>query len=275
MVTLGWLAERRSTLANLAAGYDSSLDCRYSRSNSRLGYYSVSGLRLTFSKDYQLSKLKCEQKRKFKMDLVKAPKLQKPPRLNRGDTIGIIAPSLPVLPSHKKDYEAGKQILLEMGFNLHEGKTVGIQRWWAAGTPQQQAKDINEMFANSEVKAIITHTGGPAAFAVLGYLDYNLIKENPKPFLGYSDITLYHLAFFTKCGLVGFHSDSLTHDLGDQWPNLPPDQQAYIKDLYFRMLTQTELVGRIEPLTEWEVWREGKAIGHCWAMSQAGFLLCE
>ena len=70
------------------------------------------------------------------------------------------------------------------------------------------------MFADPEVGAIIAHTGGFPAMSVLDRIDYDLIGAHPKPFIGYSDNTLYHLAFFARCGLVGFHADTLTDGLG-------------------------------------------------------------
>ena len=141
-------------------------------------------------------------------------KILKPPKLNIGDTIGIVASSLPVLPSFRESYERGKKVILDLGFKIKEGKTIGKTRWWMAGTPKEVGEDINNMFADKNIKAIMAQTGGYSAISVLEHLDYELIKNNPKPFIGMSDMTAYHLAIFTKTRMVGFHMDDVTFGLG-------------------------------------------------------------
>lgn len=185
----------------------------------------------------------------------------KPQKLNIGDTIGIVASSLPVFPSFKEQYERGKKLITEMGFKIKEGKTIGKQRWWMSGTSQEVAEDINAMFADHKVKAIMAQTGGYSAISVIEHLNYDLIAQNPKPFIGMSDMTIYHLAIFAKTGMVGFHMDDVTFGFGrelkqgqENWPQL--DAAFFLK-----FLTSTQAPGIIKPLTEWESWKEGKAEG--------------
>ena len=118
------------------------------------------------------------------------------------------------------------------------------------------------MFADPDVRAIIAHIGGFSAMAVLDHLDYDLIGANSKPFLGMSDITLYHLALFTRCGLVGCHATDLTEGLGTFLWDLDAAKRGYLLDLYRRLLTDTRPIGAIAPLTLWESWRAGRARGH-------------
>ncbi|MBI2334779.1 LD-carboxypeptidase [Candidatus Daviesbacteria bacterium] len=174
-------------------------------------------------------------------------KVTKPAKLNRGDTIGIVASSLPVLPSFTANYQKGKKLIEEMGFKIKEGKTIGKVRWWAAGTPKEVAQDLNSMFADKNIKSIMAQTGGYSAISVLEHLDYELIKKNPKPFIGMSDMTAYHLAIFTKTGMVGFHMDDVLH---------------FNKEFFLKFLTKTEAPGIIKPLSQWEQWKKGKAEGH-------------
>lgn len=188
-------------------------------------------------------------------------KIMKPKKLNIGDTIGIVASSLPVLPSFKENYERGKKIITDLGFKIKEGKTIGKTRWWAAGTPKEVASDINSMFADKSVKAIMAHTGGYSALTVLEYLDYELIKKNPKPYIGMSDVTNFHLAFFLKCNMVGFHMDDVTFGFG----GIKPEEKNLLevnKQFFLNFLTKTDAPGKIKPLTEWEEWRQGSAMGH-------------
>lgn len=174
-------------------------------------------------------------------------KVIKPKKLNIGDTIGIVASSLPVLPIFRENYEKGKKILTDLGFKIKEGKTIGKVRWWAAGTPKEVAEDINNMFADKFVKAIMAQTGGYSAISVLEYLDYELITNNPKPYIGMSDVTNFHLAFFTKTGLVGFHMDDVLH---------------FNKELFLKFLSKTKALGIIKPLSKWDEYKKGESSGH-------------
>lgn len=189
-------------------------------------------------------------------------KVVKPPKLNIGDTVGIVASSLPVLPSHREKYEKGKKLIMDMGFKVYEGKTIGPKKWWMAGTPKEVAEDINSMFADKSVKAIMVHTGGYSAISVLEHLDYELITNNYKPFIGMSDMTIYHLAIFARTGMVGFHMDDLSFGFGreieegmENWPKL--NQEYFLK-----FLTENKPAGIIKPVSKWEEWKEGKTEGH-------------
>ncbi len=170
----------------------------------------------------------------------------KPPRLNIGDTIGIVASSLPVLPSFRENYERGKKVIYDLGFKIKEGKTIGKMKWWMAGTPNEVAEDINSMFADKNIKAIMAQTGGYSAISVLEYLDYELITHNPKPFIGMSDMTAYHLAILAKTGMVGFHMDDLSNFTGE---------------FFLKFLTNSNVPGIIKPLSEWEEWKKGESSG--------------
>lgn len=190
-----------------------------------------------------------------------AMKIVKPKKLDIGDTVGIVASSLPVLPSHQEQFERGKKLILEMGFKLKEGKTIGGKRWWKAGFPKEVAEDLNAMFADPEVKAIIAHTGGYSAISVIEHLDYDLIAKNPKPFMGMSDMTVYHLAIFAKTGMAGFHMDDVSFGFGRElkegmecWPKL--NQQFFLK-----FLTEDKAPGIVKPISEWEEWKKGRAEG--------------
>ena len=166
-------------------------------------------------------------------------KIVKPKKLNIGDTIGIVASSLPLLPSYKENYEKRKKLLKEMGFKIKEGKTIGPVKGFMAGIPQEVAQDINNMFADKNVKAIFAADGGYSAISVVDYLDYELITHNPKPFMGFSDMTIYHLAIFSQTGMVGFHMDYLS---------------SFTGEYFLKFLTKTSAPGIIKPLSDWEEW---------------------
>lgn len=187
-------------------------------------------------------------------------RIVKPARLNIGDTIGIVASSLPVLPSFRENYERGKKVICDLGFKIKEGKTIGQTKWWAAGTPKEVATDINFMFADKSIKAIMAQTGGYSAISVLEHLDYELIKKNPKPFMGMSDMTAYHLAIFSKTGMVGFHTDDVTFGMGLSW-NKEERWGKFGKQIFIRLLTSTKPLGLVQPLSNWQEWKKGNASG--------------
>ncbi len=185
-------------------------------------------------------------------------KLLKPPRLVEGDTVGVIAPSYPVLPFQEK-YDQGIENLRKFGFKVKEGKTVKLQHGsYMAGTDVQRAEDINAMFADEDVKAIICALGGSVAVRTLRFLDYDLIRRNPKIFSGMSNITTFHVAFLAKTGLMGLHQTDVVFGFG---ADMKSGEARFETDLFFRITEKAEPIGLLPAFTEWKVWREGRAEG--------------
>lgn len=186
-------------------------------------------------------------------------KLLKPPRLEAGDTIGVIAPSQSVLP-FQEEYNRGIRNLKNFGFNVKEGKTVKLQhKVYMAGTDRERADDINAMFADEEVNAVICALGGSIAIRCLRHLDYDLIRRNPKIFSGMSNITTFHIAFLAKTGLTGLHQTDVVFGFG---ADMNSAEAKYETDLFFRITKNAEPLGLLPALTKWEIWREGKAEGN-------------
>lgn len=130
------------------------------------------------------------------------PALLKPARLNRGDLVSLITPG-----SYIPDAGLEKAVknLEDLGLRVATGKNVRAKYGFVAGTDSQRLEDLHAAFANPEVKAVWCARGGYGCTRLLPYIDYHLIRKNPKVFIGYSDITALHLAFLQKTGLVGFH----------------------------------------------------------------------
>ena len=126
----------------------------------------------------------------------------KPEKLNLGDVIGIISPSSPV--SDKVKLDAGVSYFEKMGYRVKVGANAMKEWGYLAGTDEERAEDIHNMFLDKEVKLIICLRGGYGASRLLDKIDYSLVKNNPKIFCGYSDITVLQNAFFHKTGLVTF-----------------------------------------------------------------------
>jgi muramoyltetrapeptide carboxypeptidase len=126
----------------------------------------------------------------------------KPKKLNRGDIIGIISPSSPV--SDKVKLDRGVSYFEKMGYRVKVGANAMKEWGYLAGTDEERVEDIHNMFLDKEVKLIICLRGGYGASRLLDKIDYSIVKNNPKIFCGYSDITVLQNAFYHKTGLVTF-----------------------------------------------------------------------
>lgn len=127
----------------------------------------------------------------------------KPKRLKKGDTIGLISPGF----SLNSDDKYGKieQKIKDQGFKIKVGKHATDHWGYFAGTDKNRAADVNTMFADSEVDGIMCFRGGWGCDRLLDYLNFRLIRQNPKPLIGFSDITTLLLSIYAKTGLVTFH----------------------------------------------------------------------
>lgn len=129
-------------------------------------------------------------------------------KLKIGDTIGLIGPSGTVREAGAVDQAIA--YMKELGFNVKVGKSAHAKYGYLSGTDEVRAADINAMFADGEVDAIVCTRGGYGTMRLLDLLDYDVIRANPKIFVGFSDITALHAAFLEKCGLVTFHGPMAT-----------------------------------------------------------------
>jgi muramoyltetrapeptide carboxypeptidase len=132
----------------------------------------------------------------------KSVKIIKPKRLKKGDTVGIIAPS-----SGVSDDEFSKTIqnMADLGFKTKVGKYTKAVNGFLAGTDKERLEDFHAAFADKEINAVWCIRGGYGATRFLPKIDFNLIRKNPKIFVGYSDITALHTAIHQNTGLVTFH----------------------------------------------------------------------
>lgn len=128
--------------------------------------------------------------------------------LKKGDTIGIIAPSNPFTQSQKDLLIKAIKKFEDYGFNVVCSKNLfNVDKYGvSAGEPFERANDLNEMFANPKIDAIYCAQGGDTANQLLPLIDFKTIEQNPKIFLGMSDIDVLHLAITVKTNLTVFNS---------------------------------------------------------------------
>ncbi|MBR9854243.1 MAG: LD-carboxypeptidase [Algicola sp.] len=129
------------------------------------------------------------------------PKI-KPKKLKIGDTIGLVAPGFAV---KSEALYLTLEVLQKMGFKTYHTDRINGNHGYFSDTDEERAKDVNEMFANPNVDAILCARGGYGCTRILDMLDYELIQNNPKILIGFSDITALINTIYNKTGLVCFH----------------------------------------------------------------------
>ena len=180
-------------------------------------------------------------------------KVMIPKKLGKGDTIGIVSPSTPVTQEFTEQFKRGIEFLENLGFKVMVGEHVYSTTLGYAASPQEKAEDINRMFADESIKAIICSQGGSTANACLPYLNWDGIREYPKVFLGISDITVLLNAIHYKTGLITFHGNDVVWGFGRNPTSY--DQQEFIARLI------NGKIGKIPPARERRTIRNGVAEG--------------
>lgn len=134
--------------------------------------------------------------------------IQKPKQLKKGDTLAIVSPSWGGPGTFPHIYENGKKVLQNLGFKIKEFPLTKTSASYNYLHPELRAKDINDAFKDPEVNGIITSIGGEDSIRILPYLDLDIIKENFKFFMGFSDTTSIH-SFLSINGLTSFYGPSV------------------------------------------------------------------
>ncbi|MBI5876133.1 MAG: LD-carboxypeptidase [Chloroflexi bacterium] len=133
--------------------------------------------------------------------------LIKPRALRPGDTIGILSPSSATPDAGKLDLAIER--LTRKGYRVVLSQNARKRHAHMGGTDAERVADIHELFGRDDVHAVFSARGGDSAPRLLPDIDYDLVRSHPKIFVGYSDITSLHLAFFKRAGLVTFHGPML------------------------------------------------------------------
>ncbi|HBY62856.1 MAG TPA: LD-carboxypeptidase [Solibacterales bacterium] len=154
------------------------------------------------------------------------------PVLKPGDTVGLITPSTYV--SDPDRLMLAERTVAHFGFKLKMGRNVRKRTGYLGGSVEERVADLHEMFGDPNVDGIFAIRGGYGAPQLLDSIDYDLIRRNPKVFLGYSDITALHLAIHQKTGLVTFHGPVTLSEFSE-----------YTQEHLRRALTRTEPLGRL------------------------------
>lgn len=161
-----------------------------------------------------------------------------PEKLNKSDEIRVIAPSRSMCVLNEEIIQVAQNKLERMGFKITFGENVlkSVGEDYKCATIEERVEDLHEAFKDKNVKAILTVIGGYNVNQILDYIDYNLIKENPKILCGFSDITALTNAIYAKTGMItysGPHFSSFGMKKGLE----------YTEEYFVKMLVQG---GRVE-----------------------------
>lgn len=175
-----------------------------------------------------------------------------PPKLKRGDTIGIVAPSNPIVGDNIEEIEQAKRIVERDGFKIKYAKNLFSNSNGYSSSSKEKAEDINEMFEDNDVKMIWCAKGGENSNSTFEYINYENIKRNPKIFCGYSDITSLTNVISEKTGLITFS--------GTNFKTIATDETDYsYKEAIKRFVDGSLEIG--QPKEEYIVIKDGIAEG--------------
>ena len=151
-----------------------------------------------------------------------------PEPLKKGDNVFLFCPSSSIIP--EEDIEKCKKVIIDLGFNPVIGKSLYENYGgYMAGKAEIRIEDLHEAFSRKDIKGIFCVKGGYSASQLLDKIDYELIKNNPKVFVGYSDVTNLHIVFNQKCNLGTYHGPMVKS-------NMINDFNDYTKSSFFEAM---------------------------------------
>jgi muramoyltetrapeptide carboxypeptidase len=161
----------------------------------------------------------------------------RPHHLQPGDTVALIAPAS--APVDAGDIDLSVAVLWEMGFKVQLGRHVRKRHGFLAGQDRERAADLMRAFTDRRVAGIFCVRGGYGAARLLPLLDYQTIRDHPKVFVGFSDMTSLHCALLKKSGLISFHGPMTASNLIKQ------DHPKFSRESLWRTITEPTAPGSI------------------------------
>jgi muramoyltetrapeptide carboxypeptidase len=160
--------------------------------------------------------------------------------LKPGGTIGVPAPASPY--HNRSEVLRGVEWWERSGYKVKLAGGIYARHAYVAGDAKARANDLEELFADPEVDVVQCFQGGYGSAQLIPHLDFDVIRDNPKPFVGYSDITALHTSIHHYTGLVTFYGPMLA---GMVDPELRPNKRGFRQEHLMRALTSTEPLGTV------------------------------
>lgn len=158
-------------------------------------------------------------------------------KLKKGDSIGIFSPSTPITNLCPNRFNKAKKFLEDKGFKIIEGSLTDKIDFYRSGSIKERANELNELIKNSDVKCIMSTIGGMNSNSLLPYIDYTSFNDNPKPIIGYSDVSAILLGIYAKTGISTYYGPALVASFGELEPFVSETfdyfKQILIEDLKF------------------------------------------
>lgn len=197
--------------------------------------------------------------------------LIKPPPLKKGDRVGIISPSWCGAGNFPHRLKRGISFLETLGLNPVLGSHVtSIIRGKVTGAPEERAQDVNQMFADKKIRAIFVTIGGVYCNELLPFLDFDLIKKNPKIIVGYSDVTSLLLAIYTQAGLITFYGPMVMTQMAEH-PQVLRYTLKYFKKALFSPLPIGLIKSSSQWTDEWLEWKTKKDLTRARKLKRGGW----
>ncbi len=136
-----------------------------------------------------------------------------PPLLKKHSRVALVSPAGPI--AGEEDLERARENALALGWEPVTGKHAGKKHGYLAGEDAHRVEDLNDAIRNPDIDGIWCVRGGYGAMRLLDDIDYTAFAKNPKPLIGYSDITAIHSAIYNKTSLVTFHGPTAREKLSD------------------------------------------------------------
>ena len=160
--------------------------------------------------------------------------VQKPSRLQPGETIGVVSPAGPLNETRLHQLDIGLSYLSDKGYRIVLGHHLREQLGYLAGSDKMRADDLNDMLRRPDIQAIFCARGGYGLTRILEKIDYRAAQNHPKIILGYSDVTALHLGMYAKARLITFSGPMVATELGN-------DLLPLTEDSMWAMLTSENL----------------------------------
>jgi muramoyltetrapeptide carboxypeptidase len=151
--------------------------------------------------------------------------------LRHGDRIGIVSPSSFAAGLFSERFDRGIRQLTELGFEVIVGRNAREIGEYAAGAPEYRAADLNDFFGDQSINAVICAIGGEHSCEIIEFLDFDLISKNPKPLVGYSDISVLLLAIWKVAGFPTFYGPTLMTEFSEVGGMREFSREAFLQSL--------------------------------------------